>query len=378
MKSTNKRFITSVFDSSFEEITLYKNFEDIPTFISYLEITDYKNGDLNKLLIFKNLSHLKINNYNSDYLNLSNFPNLKKIEITFENNCKINFSNSLIESICFKSNKDIMLNGDIHIKLENLENLHLLKEILFCELKIYGNSLNFPLNIQKIKFDNCECSIEEFNFLNCINLTYLHIEYTGMKIKIINLEKCINLNYFSIFTNSLEKVILPSLDKSKEGPSSNLETLQILSDHGDIDEFEHSFNLINLDKQKELKKLDIQYPTVIKFNFPKLESLYLRFCTMKILDLNNNKNLNITLDLCNLLYIDFPYNYNDQYFISNNCSYMNKKIIRRRRIYRLYESVNKNQKCYRCKKNISNYNKINIRELSSNDYDDIISYITCC
>ena len=122
----------------------------------------------------------------------------------------------------------------------------------------------------------------------------------------------------------------------------------------------NNLNSFNFKKLINLKELYLQYNYLTNFDI-KL------FPNLQVLDLHDNKltNLEGLNTLLNLKELTLRHNL-----------FLSQKIIKRRKIYLLHENKYKKEKCSRCNKNISYYNKINIREgiLLEQKY----SYKCCC
>jgi len=232
-------------------------------------------------------------------------------------------------------------------------------------------------------------NIENLNLSKCKNLYDLSI--SSNNINNINLEGCKNIEQIFISNNDLLSIKLPSFPNNE----SKLENLLLYNDSPKV----NTINIFNLEDNKNITKIILHYDTYnnIDFNiFKKLTELDIRnnnflLKSNKSLDISKNYYLKKGLELYNskLSYIDFPYNFNtDSLYISDNI-FTNKKIIKRRRIYLLCESkvgtpkglVETPTKCFRCKKNILIYNKLNIREQYYEDPSELMqkyNYISCC
>lgn len=384
---------------------------------------------------YKNLEKLTIKNYSNGIIDLSKLTKLKYLNLYSNINCKIilPFSKSL-ETLIIKGNEENIIENYKKIEIQdNYENIRNLK-IEYIDLIIPFNNL---INLEKIFINNN--SINSIDLSNCKKLYYSDFEGNMNN---INLENCYNLEYINIHGGSFKNIILPSLGIPNEGPfslekegplikkgpfslekeglfESKLKYLYLKNDRYNIDEVlqnNQKLDLINLYDHKNIESIITAFPLKNKIDFSKfnkLNELYIynntyfiqqkhdsNFSSVNYLDLSKNFNLqDLQIMDSKISYIDFPYNFDSttiEYIVNN--IFNNKRITKRRRIYFLNEkgsqiiiknnslSLDENKMknssiCYRCKKNISKYNKLNIREqkyIDANDNSERYTYISCC
>lgn len=357
---------------------------------SNILIKKFEEQKFNLLESYQYLEEIKISDQLVDDIDFSYFRKLKKLEINVNSDINITLPRSLEYLIIIGSTYA----NDILITLKNYENIKTL----------YLNNINIIINfeimtkLEKIKLSNVDNINDrnkiknDINFSKCKNLYYIEIENEeeDKDLSLLNLEGCEKLEFIESTNYYIEKLILPL-------SSNNLETL-ILNTYNEIDENRPKLEIINFYDNVNIKKIFISFilQNGMGFTkFKKLEDIIIRNNNMISLNISKNYNLkNIEIQNCKLDYIDFPYNFDItkvQYIFENN--FPNKRIISRRRMYLLRESVEgpcesfskENSKdlikCFKCKKNISIYNKINIRKTHYNDANNNLSdynYISCC
>ena len=345
--------------------------------------------DINKYLdILKDYEYLEdlkiLDNVEND-LDLSNFNKLKNLHINVTSNIKVILPNSIeslyIEDLVYEDSNNI-------IKLENYENL----KNLSCNGVMIDLDFEKLYNLEKIvlMYTNEDNIVKNINLSNSKNLYYVNIIYRD--IEIINFEGCKNLSCIDITNHNSTKIILPSFPKDE----SKLKIISLI-EYDESKDSKQNLEIINLYDNVNIESLTIAYKLKENINynyFKKLTYLELTGIKLDILDIYQLTNLKkITISNSELSYIDFPYNFNEKNikYISGN-KFSKQKVISRRRVYLLKEGIltdlNENKeiilndirKCFKCKKNISLYNKINIRTKKYIDVEEEhkYNYISCC
>lgn len=256
-----------------------------------------------------------------------------------------------------------------------------------CELKKLN--LNNSESLKKIKIIDSE--IENFNIDKCLLLNEAYILNSNFKIldftKNLNLISLDIIFEFSKMYNYIIKL-----------PKSTSKYLESLLNNFKIDNnFKNNIILENLELQNNLKYLYYNIEKIYKFpsNIIKLTIISK---TIKYMNLSNLKKLQkLYVEDNSLETIDLP---NHKFNIENMRSnkFLKRKIIKRKRIYRLCETQKeknkiqkeknekknennyKNETCHRCQKYINKYLKNNIRQyvLIDNNSLFIFSVYTCC
>lgn len=275
-----------------------------------------------------------------------------------------------------------------YYKYPNLTNLNLSTNMLTS----FDPPEGTLLKLQRLNLRNN--NLTSFNPKNLHNLTHLDISQNDLKTITFDSTNFPKLKSLSIFHINLES--LESLDyENLEYLSINNNNLTTLN----LDNFKLP-NLLNLDARDN--KLNSFILSKHKCNFPKLESLYLChnkltsidnliFPKLKTLYLNSNKLTLFEYDKEKLPSLT------EMHIYDNN--FKNIRLIRRRRIYLLCESIvkknenevgrneneverNKNKikknenlvKCVKCLRKVNKNNKINVYKKGL----QIFTYNTCC
>ena len=390
---------------------------------NYEDYGEFKNDMVQHILIKKEIPNLDFSIYeNVEILELK--YNLKNdIDLSSLNKLKyLHISVDKYVNIILPRNIETLIIYSVNISQEiMLYNYESIKNLKLISIQKHNIDLTNMLKLERLYLENTMINIDNLNKLE--NLYYFSIVLDDDNIKNINFNDCKNLIYIFINMNELTKIILP-----KSGKLKYLYITNFLFYDEDEEEY-HKENLIidNLYINKNIEELRISYKTDIDYNnFDKLNSLSIE------LDPNNNiiysldihklfKLKKLQIQKAKLSFIDFPYNFKFQKYVDIlDNTYQNKKILSRRRIYLLCESkvgvleevaesppkghvedvceskvgvledvceskvgalnglseLLSEDKCFRCKKNISLNNKINIRNYEDQKYR--CNYLSCC
>lgn len=342
---SNKFYCTFPYHSS--------NFVDYLDNIFYAEINE--NFNIKELLKYEYLEELIINYEIDEYIDLSELVNLKKLTIYVSDDIKIILpkflENLIILSDSFSS----------YINLLNYENLI----NLYIDYNVHPIiNLNKCEKLKKIIINSYKHS-ENVDLSNCNDLEYLTLSIDDITSPIyINLKNCNKLKYLNLSINNEERINI-------DFPiNSDLKKIELFSGY----EFS-KITINNLYSNHKISNIRINKNLDFS-NFPNLEKLTITDLDNKFKEINISKNFKLNyLELTNdsIKYINIP-NKNIN-FVLYNCNFSNKRIISRRRMYFLCENkdYNFNIICPRCKKNIINNFKVNIRK-----EDNKYNYLSCC
>lgn len=343
----------------------------------------------------------KILNLNRNFLrNLEFLAQFNKLEI-------LDLSNNLIEYIWKKDFENLenlaklyLMNNPVFF-IES-DSFHLLSNLLEIDLKNISSSLH-PLNISLAKLipnetfsvDLSQNIFYYFNFEGFLSFYYLKLSDSKcITNEILNFGKIYHLNILDISFSRLNFSNLDYFEFISLNLSNNyISSVDIIKRVQNLQYLNLSYNLIEkieynkIQRLKWLKELDLRHnliETIEKdsFNLKNLETIYLDFNNLKIIDLQDFTATYLTFSFSNNNISAIKnYNFNGNlrrivnlYFTNNLLSEFNLNII-----YKDYVNLNelknlilKNNQIKKLSwSDLSNLNNLNELDLSCNQLDSI-------